>query len=34
MEEYIKIGLVYNKVVEGNVISMKRQRELVIELMW
>lgn len=26
MEEYIKIGPVYNNAVEGNVISMKRQR--------
>lgn len=34
MEEYIKIGPVYNKAVEGNVISMKRQREPVTELMW
>lgn len=34
MEEYIKIGPVYNKAVEGNVISMKRQREPVTKLMW
>lgn len=34
IERVFKSGPVYNKAVEGNAISVKRQKEPVTKLMW